>query len=39
MRHFGKIALVVAVFGIFFVALMLFGARLGVWAPITGFGL
>ena len=38
MRHSGKIALVVGVIAIFLVALMLFGARLGLWTPITGFG-
>lgn len=39
MKHFGKIALLVAAFGLIGVALMLFGARLGIWDPITGFGL
>ncbi len=38
MRHVGKIALLVAILGAIGVALMLFGARLGLWQPITGFG-
>jgi len=39
MKHAGKIALMVAVLGAGSMALMLFGARLGLWEPITGFGL
>jgi len=39
MKHIGKIALLVAVIGAGAAALMLFGARLGLWEPITGFGL
>ncbi|MGP6089917.1 DUF1499 domain-containing protein [Antarctobacter jejuensis] len=39
MKHSGKIALFIAVLGAVGVALMLFGARLGLWQPITGFGL
>lgn len=39
MKHIGKIALCLAVCGAAFVALMLFGAKLGLWDPITGFGL
>ncbi len=39
MKHVGKIALLVAVLGALGVGLMLFGARLGLWQPITGFGL
>ena len=39
MKHIGKIALVAAMIGAVCVALMLFGARLGLWQPITGFGL
>lgn len=39
MRHFGKIALLLALLGAIGVALMLFGARLGLWQPVTGFGL
>lgn len=39
MKHTGKIALLVALIGAFGVALMLFGARFGLWEPITGFGL
>lgn len=39
MKHLGKIALLVAAIGAVAVALMLFGARLGLWEPITGFGL
>ena len=39
MKHLGTIALVVALIGAAFVALMLSGARLGLWEPITGFGL
>lgn len=39
MKHTGKIALLVAIIGALGVALMLFGARLGLWEPITGFGL
>ncbi len=38
MRHSGKFALVIAALGVLGVALMLFGARLGLWEPITGFG-
>lgn len=39
MKHAGKIALLVAAAGALGVALMLFGARLGLWDPVTGFGL
>ena len=39
MKHTGKIALFVAFIGAVGVTLMLFGARLGLWEPITGFGL
>ena len=39
MRHTGKVALLVAIVGAACVTLMLFGARLGLWEPITGFGL
>jgi len=39
MKHLGKIALLVTVFGAVAVALIMFGARLGLWEPITGFGL
>lgn len=39
MRHSGKLALVIAILGACAVALMLFGARMGLWQPITGFGL
>ena len=39
MKHVGKIALFVAGIGVLSVTLMLFGARLGLWEPITGFGL
>ncbi|MBT0955818.1 DUF1499 domain-containing protein [Alphaproteobacteria bacterium KMM 3653] len=39
MKHFGKIALLVAVLGAGAAALILFGGRLGLWQPITGFGL
>ncbi|MBU2959192.1 DUF1499 domain-containing protein [Paracoccus sp. 1_MG-2023] len=39
MRHLGKIALLIAVLGLGCAALILFGARLGLWQPITGFGL
>ena len=39
MKHIGKIAFFVAVFGALFVALMLFGARLGLLEPIAGFRL
>lgn len=39
MKHTGKIAILLALMGAIFVALMLFGARLGLWEPITGFGL
>lgn len=38
MQHAGKIALFVAVAGLVGVALMLFGARFGLWEPIVGFG-
>mgnify|MGYP003138709541 FL=1 len=39
MRHLGKLALFVALLGAVALALILFGARLGLWQPITGFGL
>lgn len=39
MKHLGKIALSVAVIGAVVAALMVFGARLGLWEPITGLGL
>ncbi|MBU2960281.1 DUF1499 domain-containing protein [Citreicella sp. C3M06] len=39
MRHLGKIALLVAVLGLCGAALILFGAQLGLWLPVTGFGL
>ena len=39
MNHLGKIALLVAVLGVICAALILFGGRLGLWQPITGFGL
>ncbi|MCJ7875075.1 DUF1499 domain-containing protein [Phaeobacter sp. J2-8] len=39
MKHLGKIALLVAVLGACAAALILFGGRLGLWQPITGFGL
>ncbi|MEP3333565.1 DUF1499 domain-containing protein [Sedimentitalea sp.] len=39
MKHAGKIAILVAVGGAVGMTLMLFGARLGLWAPLTGFGL
>ena len=39
MKHAGTIAFLVAIIGVGCVALMLFGARLGLWEPITGFGL
>ena len=38
MKHAGKIALLVAVIGAAASTLILFGARLGLWDPITGFG-
>lgn len=39
MKHLGKVALLVAVIGASAAALIIFGARLGLWEPITGFGL
>lgn len=39
MKYAGVIALIAAVIGGAAAALMLFGARLGLWEPITGFGL
>lgn len=39
MRHTGKIAALIAVAGLICVTLILFGARLGLWEPIIGFGL
>ena len=39
MRHLEKLALLVALLGAVALALILFGARLGLWQPITGFGL
>ncbi|MGH1371667.1 DUF1499 domain-containing protein [Planktotalea sp.] len=39
MKHLGKLALLAAAIGAAAAALMVFGARLGLWQPITGFGL
>lgn len=39
MKHSGKIALLVTIIGAVVAALMLFGARLWLWEPITGFSL
>ena len=39
MKHAGTVAIVVAIIGAVCVALILFGGRLGLWEPITGFGL
>lgn len=39
MKHLGKIALLIAVVGAGAAAIMVFGARLGLWEPITGLGL
>lgn len=39
MKYLGKIAFLIAAVGALCVALMLFGARLGLWEPLTGFGL
>jgi len=39
MKHTGKIAALIAVAGVICVTLILFGARLGLWEPIIGFGL
>lgn len=39
MKHTGKIAALIAVAGLICVTLILFGARLGLWEPIIGFGL
>lgn len=36
-RHFGKIALLVAVLAVALAALMVFGSSLGLWEPIVGF--
>jgi len=38
MKQSGKIALLIAVIGAVIAALIVFGARLGLWEPITGFG-
>ncbi|WP_299640425.1 DUF1499 domain-containing protein [uncultured Ruegeria sp.] len=38
MKQFGKIALLVGVIGAVVAALIVFGARLGLWEPVTGFG-
>lgn len=38
MKHLGKIALLIAVLGAAACMLIMFGARLGIWEPITGFG-
>lgn len=39
MKHTAKIALLMAIIAGLGIALMLFGARLGLWEPIVGFGL
>ena len=39
MKHLGKIALMVAVIGAGVAAVIVFGARLALWEPITGLGL
>ena len=39
MKHAGTVAIVVAIIGTVCVALILFGGRLELWEPITGFGL
>jgi len=39
MKNIGTIALLVALIGIIAVALMMFGARLGIWEPVVGFRL
>lgn len=39
MKHIGKLALLVAIIGAGLAALMVCGARLGLWQPITGLGL
>ncbi len=39
MKHLGKIALLLSVVGAGVAALMIFGARLGLWEPITGLRL
>ncbi|WP_458789544.1 hypothetical protein [Yoonia sp. MH D7] len=36
--HFGKIALSAAILAVAAELLIVFGARLGLWAPIQGFG-
>lgn len=38
MKHLGGVAVLVAVVGAAAATLMVFGARLGLWQPITGFG-
>jgi len=39
MRQTGKIALIVGIIGVGIAVLIMFGARLGLWEPITGFRL
>ena len=39
MKHAGTVAILLTIIGTICVALMLFGGRLGLWEPITGFGL
>ena len=39
MKHAGTVAILVTFVAALSMALMLFGARIGVWEPITGFGL
>ena len=38
MKHAGTVAVLVAIIGAGCIALMLFGGRLELWEPITGFG-
>ncbi|WP_146592074.1 DUF1499 domain-containing protein [Puniceibacterium confluentis] len=39
MRNFGKLALLAAVVGLVTISVIVFGARLGLWEPIVGYGL
>ena len=36
--HFGSLVLIIALLAVLTVTVMMFGAHLGLWEPIVGFG-